>query len=106
MEEHLDTGDREAAYAAAARAAEIGERFGEADLSTCARHLQGRVLIEQGEVATLLKEATTSQMLKAGNVGGELLDWIAMLGTVGERRPKFVISQMEQGHAYAAWRWS
>ena len=42
-------------------------------------------------------------MLNAGNVGGELLDWIAMLGAVGERRPKFVMPQMEQGHAYAAW---
>jgi len=63
-------------------------------------------LIEQGEVATLISEATSAQMLKAGNVGGELLDWIAMLAAVGERRPKFVIPQMEQGHAYAAWRWS
>jgi hypothetical protein len=63
-------------------------------------------LLEQGEVETLLGEATTAQMLKAGNVGGELLDWIAMLAAVGERRPKFVIPQMEQGHAYAAWRWS
>jgi gallate dioxygenase len=63
-------------------------------------------LIEQGEVATLIGEATSAQMLKAGNVGGELLDWIAMLAAVGARRPKFVIPQMEQGHAYAAWRWS
>ena len=45
---HLDAGDHETAYATAARAAEIGERFGEADLSACARHLQGRVLIAQG----------------------------------------------------------
>jgi hypothetical protein len=45
-------------------------------------------------------------MLRAGNVGGELLDWIAMLGAVGERRPTFVTPQMEQGHAYAAWSWS
>jgi hypothetical protein len=61
-------------------------------------------LIERGEVATLIGKATSAQMLKAGNVGGELLDWIAMLAAVGERRPKFVIPQMEQGHAYAAWR--
>jgi len=64
------------------------------------------VLLEQGATETLLAEATSEQMLRAGNVGGELLDWIAMLGAVGARRPKFVTPQMEQGHAYAAWSWS
>ena len=60
-------------------------------------------LVEQGATKTLLAEATEAQLLRAGNVGGELLDWIAMLAAVGERRPKFVTPQMEQGHAYAAW---
>ena len=60
-------------------------------------------LLEQGSVRTLIDEATERQLLQAGNVGGELLDWIAMLGVIGERRPKFVTPQMEQGHAYAAW---
>jgi gallate dioxygenase len=63
-------------------------------------------LLEQGSTEALLAAATPEQMLRAGNVGGELLDWIAMLGAVGERRPKFVTPQMEQGHAYAAWTWS
>jgi aromatic ring-opening dioxygenase catalytic subunit (LigB family) len=63
-------------------------------------------LIEQGSTQILIKEATQEQMLRAGNVGGELLDWIAMLGAVGDKRPKFVTPQMEQGHAYAAWNWS
>jgi aromatic ring-opening dioxygenase catalytic subunit (LigB family) len=63
-------------------------------------------LLEKGAMATLLNEATEEQLLRAGNVGGELLDWIAMLGAVGEKRPKFVTPQMEQGHAYAAWRLS
>ncbi|MGA7489959.1 MAG: extradiol ring-cleavage dioxygenase [Xanthobacteraceae bacterium] len=60
-------------------------------------------LVEQGATKTLLAEATEAQLLRAGNVGGELLDWIAMLAAVGERRPKFVTPQMDQGHAYAAW---
>ena len=60
-------------------------------------------LLEQGAIPTLIAEATPAQLLRAGNVGGELLDWVAMLGAVGERRPKFVTPQMEQGHAYAAW---
>jgi gallate dioxygenase len=63
-------------------------------------------LIEQGATPTLIAQASEAQLLRAGNVGGELLDWIAMLGAVGERRPKFVTPQMEQGHAYAAWSWS
>jgi len=56
----LAASNPEAAYAAAERAAAIGDRFGEADLSVCARFLQGRVLIEQGQVArglALLDEA-------------------------------------------------
>jgi gallate dioxygenase len=63
-------------------------------------------LLERGSTQTLLAEATEEQLLRAGNVGGELLDWIAMLGAVGDKRPKFVTPQMEQGHAYAAWSWS
>jgi len=31
---------------------------------------------------------------------------VAMLAAVGDRRPKFIMPQMEQGHAYAAWSWS
>ena len=63
-------------------------------------------LIAQGATRTLIEEATQDRMLRAGNVAGELLDWIAMLAAVGDRRPKFVMPQMEQGHAYAAWSWS
>jgi gallate dioxygenase len=61
-------------------------------------------LLEEMQVASLIGEATESQMLKAGNVGGELLNWIAMLGTLGERKPEFVKPQTANGHAYAAWR--
>ena len=38
----------------------------------------------------LVAEATPEQLHKAGNVGGEILNWIAMLPSVGGRRPKFV----------------
>jgi DNA-binding CsgD family transcriptional regulator len=39
-----------AAQASARRAASVGERFGDADLVACARHLEGRALIQQGQV--------------------------------------------------------
>jgi DNA-binding CsgD family transcriptional regulator len=59
-EQQLAAGNGAAAYTTAASAAAIGERFSEADLSACARHVQGRALIQQGQVQaglTLLDEA-------------------------------------------------
>jgi DNA-binding CsgD family transcriptional regulator/tetratricopeptide (TPR) repeat protein len=60
VNQQIAAGNGDAAYAAAARAAAIGDRFGERDLSASARHLQGRVLLEQGRIAeglALLDEA-------------------------------------------------
>ena len=50
VEQRLESGDYEAAYAAAADAAAIGERCGDADLVACARHQQGRIRLQQGQV--------------------------------------------------------
>jgi tetratricopeptide (TPR) repeat protein len=50
VEQRLESGDYEAAYAAAADAAAIGERCGDADLIACARHQQGRVRLQQGQI--------------------------------------------------------
>ena len=50
-EQHLRAGDSQAGYADASRAAEIADHCGDADLLACARHLQGRALIHQGEMA-------------------------------------------------------
>jgi ATP/maltotriose-dependent transcriptional regulator MalT len=46
----LAEGNGEAAHGAASSAASIGNRFGDADLIACARHLQGRALIQQGQI--------------------------------------------------------
>ena len=61
--------------------------------------------LKRAEVNDLLNEATSDRLMKAGNIGGELLNWIAMLGVIGLRRPRFIEPQVEHGHAYAAWRW-
>jgi DNA-binding CsgD family transcriptional regulator len=45
-----DSGDYDAAYLTAANAAEIAERFGDADLLALALHQQGRTLAKQGRV--------------------------------------------------------
>jgi len=61
--------------------------------------------LQNGRVNDLLNEATGERMARAGNVAGELLNWIAMLGVVGDRRPRFLEPQREMGHAYGVWRW-
>jgi hypothetical protein len=60
--------------------------------------------LEHGRVAGLVEQATASRLARAGNIGGELLNWIAMLGVVGDRKPIFIAPEIEHGHAYAAWR--
>jgi DNA-binding CsgD family transcriptional regulator len=50
VEQQLDDGDFEAAYAVAGRAAELGERFGDDELVTMVRHQQGRARLGQGRL--------------------------------------------------------
>jgi ATP/maltotriose-dependent transcriptional regulator MalT len=59
-EQQLDAGAPDAAYEAAERAAAIGGHFQDSDLVACARHLQGRVRVRQGDLPqglALLDEA-------------------------------------------------
>lgn len=62
-------------------------------------------LLADAKIEMLLEEATTDQLRRAGNVAGEILNWIALLGVLGKRKPAFVEPQLDHGHAYAAWRW-
>jgi gallate dioxygenase len=62
--------------------------------------------LEAGDTERLIAAASEDRMHAAGNVGGELLNWIAMLAFTDNRKPDFLIKQMENGHAYAGWRWS
>jgi gallate dioxygenase len=67
----------------------------------------GRVVsyLERRQIEKLIAESTQDQMFRAGNVGGELLNWIAMLGAIGERAPEYIAPQMQNGHAYGVWSW-
>jgi DNA-binding CsgD family transcriptional regulator len=68
-EQHLHERNSQAAFAAASTAVEIGSRFDDADLNACARHLQGRALIQQEQVQRGL-ELLDEAMIAAS--GGEL----------------------------------
>jgi predicted ATPase len=71
VEQHLESGDYEAAYATAAEAAAIGERCGDPDLIACARHQQGRARLQQAQV----------------QAGLALLDETMLMVTAGELSP-------------------
>jgi hypothetical protein len=55
------------------------------------------------EIDQLVEEATEPKMLAAGNIGGELLNFIAMLGVIGDHRPNFIEVQAHEGHVAAVW---
>jgi aromatic ring-opening dioxygenase catalytic subunit (LigB family) len=60
-------------------------------------------LLRAGDVDRLVEEATDERICSAGNAAGEILDWIAMLGTIDAAEPAFLDVQPDLGHAYAAW---
>jgi protocatechuate 4,5-dioxygenase beta chain len=62
--------------------------------------------MEHARIEDLLEQATFGRLMQAGNIGGELLNWIAMLGVIGARKPRFIKPQIAQGHAYGVWRWN
>jgi DNA-binding CsgD family transcriptional regulator/tetratricopeptide (TPR) repeat protein len=69
VEQRLESGDHEAAYAAASDAAAIGERCGDRDLIACARHQQGRIRLQEGQVeAGLALLDETMVMVTAGEL--------------------------------------
>lgn len=65
--------------------------------------------MREGKTGELVRRATSRRMLAAGNTGGELLNWIALLGALGEKAPTFIeadfqpLDQPRDGHAYAVW---
>jgi len=78
-----------------------GGRAGVPDIGW-SKHLHRR--IRSAEINEILKEATPERMWQAGNIGGELLNWIVMLGTVGRAKPDYLADHNDKdGHAFAVW---
>jgi aromatic ring-opening dioxygenase catalytic subunit (LigB family) len=68
------------------------------------QHVQD--LLGEVRIDDLIAEATAARMLRAGNIGGELLNWIALLGVIGARKPANILPQNDHGQAFVAWRWN
>ncbi|MEF2978937.1 hypothetical protein [Subtercola sp. YIM 133946] len=60
--------------------------------------------LEAGDHESLVANASRAQMAAAGNVGGELLNWIAMLGAIGGGAPTTLDIHTQFGHGYGFWR--
>lgn len=67
VERQLATGNYDVAYQSAARAVAIGERCADADLIACARHQQGRIRLQQGQVEPGL--ALLDEVMVAASAG-------------------------------------
>jgi protocatechuate 4,5-dioxygenase beta chain len=65
--------------------------------------------LRKGDVDEVLRRATSQRMRAAGNIGGELLNWIAMMGTIGNLPANFIAANAhppatpQDAHAFASW---
>lgn len=60
-------------------------------------------LLAAGEVPTLLARSTPQQLASAGNVAGEFLTWLLMLGCFGAEAPARLEVPAGRGVAFGAW---
>jgi hypothetical protein len=87
---------------------EPGKTFGVPDKSWAAWIVD---CLASGKHDDIVAAATSERMARAGNVGGELLNIITLLGAIENAIPDILINQPELGNAFAAWgfedgRWS
>ncbi len=82
--------------------ADPGERAGTPDKDWAA-HIKSR--LENCEIDELIEDATCERLQRAGNAAGELLNWLVMLGAIGQREPISFKPQVSHGHAFGIWRW-
>jgi protocatechuate 4,5-dioxygenase beta chain len=60
--------------------------------------------LDTSDVDRLVAGATAEQMDKAGNVAGEILNWIAAIGAMDRRKPAVLEPLKGRGEAWGAWR--
>ncbi|MBB3237237.1 extradiol ring-cleavage dioxygenase [Phyllobacterium endophyticum] len=79
---------------------EVDKTFGVPDPAWAAWILEEIRGVRYDEI---LSQASEPRMLQAGNVAGELLNWIIALGTIKPSAPTIMIDQPQLGNAFAAW---
>jgi protocatechuate 4,5-dioxygenase beta chain len=83
-----------------------GPKMGQVDEEWYAEVLS---MIREGRAVDLVRRATPKRLIKSGNTGGELLNWIALLGALDAAKPVFLEADRQppdlrqDAHAYAAW---
>lgn len=89
-------GDREGGYATAGEAAEIGERFGDADLTWLARHDQGRALVEQGRVEEGLRVVDEALVVATAGELSPIVTGIVFCNTISFCRDAFEMRHVQE----------
>lgn len=60
--------------------------------------------LERNTIPTLLDEATPERFGRAGNVSGEILNWIAMIGALAGQKLAWSSAELQFGNCYAVWK--
>ena len=104
VEQRLGSGDFEPAYAAAADAAAIGERCGDADLIACARHQQGRIRLKQAQVETGLALLDETMIAVTGEELSPLVTGLVYCSVIEACQQVYALDRIREWTAALA-RW-
>jgi DNA-binding CsgD family transcriptional regulator len=96
VEQRLDTGDYDAAYAVAADAVAIGERCDDADLVACARHLQGRIRLQQGQVESGLALLDETMLAVTGGLLSPLVTGLMYCAVIAACQEVYAIERSRE----------
>jgi DNA-binding CsgD family transcriptional regulator len=101
---HLDAGRTGAAREAALDAATIGERFHEIDLLAAARHLQGRALLQEGNVSQGLALLDDTMLSVVGGELSPVMTAMMYCSVIGACEEVYALSRArEWTFAFSAW---
>jgi len=59
--------------------------------------------LQRNTISELIDEATPERFSRAGNVSGEILNWIAMLGALDGQKLTWLKAEPQFGNSYAVW---
>lgn len=104
MFQHEASGDLDAAIATAAEAAEIAERFGDADLLVVAVHSQGQLMVSQGRAKEGLALLDDSMLAVTNGVLSSIASGIVYCGVILGCQAAFEVRRAQEWtSALAAW---